>query len=179
MDDIREISLKEFIEENQALLSALAVLATLTAFITKLSIEWLAIGLSFVFIIGMIIVWHEINSRFPIKISFKLLTFRYVLLLGFSGLILYSLLEFRQIWNAFLFIPLFMLFTSVIILALKPLMRISIIKRICGIGQQKNVLQKLIKIILLLIIMWISLILASIFSPFLNSIFTWIKISFK
>ena len=177
--DIKETSLKEFIEANHILLSTLAVFATITAFITKLSIEWLATTLSFIFIIGMVIVWHEIHSHFPVKMSFKLWLFRYVLLFGFSGLALYSLLEFRQAWNILLFIPLSMLFMYVIIFTLKPLLRFNFIVKFLGVGKQKNFGQKIIKAICFIGIMWVGLLLSSIFSPFINLIFTLIKNSFK
>jgi hypothetical protein len=177
--DTKETSLKEFIEANHILLSTLAVFATITAFITKLSIEWLAITLSFIFIIGMIIVWHEIHSHFPEKMSFKLWLFRYVLLFGFSCLALYSLLEFRQIWNMLLFIPLSILFMYVIISALKPLTRFNIVIKILGIRQQKNIWQKIMRVICVIGIMIISLSFASIFSPFINLLLTWIRASFK
>ena len=177
--DIKETSLKEFIEANHILLSTLAVFATITAFINKLSIEWLAAMLSFVFIIGMLLIWHEINSHFPAKMSPKLELFRYILLFGFSGLALYSLLEFRQTWNMLLFIPLFLLFMYVIVFALKPLVKYNFIIKILGIKQQKNIWQKIIIIICAISIPLISMSLASIFSPFINLILTWIKINFK
>jgi hypothetical protein len=157
----------------------LAVFATITAFINTLSVKWLAAMLSSVLIIGMILIWHEVNSHFPKKMSLKLGLFRYILLLGFCGLTLYSLIEFRQTWNMFLFMPLSISFMYAIIFSLKPLIKFDIVIKILGIGQQRNVWQKIIRIICAISVTLISLFLASIISPFINLILTWIKISFK
>jgi len=111
MEKKKLVSLEEFIKESHILLSALAVFATLTALLSKLSISWLSTFLSFLSIGGLILIWLEIRSKIPKEnISIRLLLFRYVLLWGLGGIGAYWLLVFRDIWKVSLFIPLFFLF---------------------------------------------------------------------
>jgi len=111
MKEKKLVSLEKFIKDNNVLLSALAVFASLTALLSKLSISWLSTFLSFLSIGGLILIWLEIRSKIPKdNISIRLLFFRYVLLWGLGGIGLYWLLAFRDIWKVGLFVPLFFLF---------------------------------------------------------------------
>jgi len=109
MLETNDQSLGDFINKTHSLLSTLAVFAALTGFAGTLEIKWLSNALTFVLLIGMTLIWHEIQSHLPNKLTIKskkLYLFRYVLLLGFSGFVLYILLEFRTVWHFSLFIPL-------------------------------------------------------------------------
>lgn len=177
--DKNGMSVKEFIDKNQALLSALAIFATLATLLGSLPIKWMAAVFSFIAIAGMVIVWHEINAQLPEKMSLKLFLFRYVLLWGLGGLVFYWLLEFREIWHIFLFIPLAVVFTYEILLTLSPFTKHPTVKWVFGIGKQKNWFQKILKVITILIVGYFSLFLAGLFSTPLNLIFDLIKNTFK
>jgi len=170
--------LKEFIEKNHILLSAVAVFATITALLSNLPIKWVSTVLSFISIAGTVVIWHEVQTQLPKKMSPKLFLFRYVLLWGLGGLVFYWLLEFREIWHVFLFIPLTIVFMSEIVLTLRPLTELNIVKKIFGLGKEKNWFQKILKVGVALSIAFISLFLATLFSPSINLILDWIKNTF-
>jgi len=113
METRKEITLKEFIDTNSHLLSAMAALTALFAFVGKLPISWLNSILSFLFIGGIVIVLIEINSNTPKEKerSWRLDLFHLVLLLGMWGTIAYWLLLYRTFWNMFLWVPLWVLLT--------------------------------------------------------------------
>lgn len=172
------MSLKEFIEKNHTLLSALAIFATITALLGNLPIHWIGIILSFISITGLIVIWYELKTQLPEKMAPALFIFRYVLLWGFGMLIFYWLLEFREIWHLFLVIPLTILFGYEIVSTLKPLKETKIAKYVFGINKKKNSFQKLLRAITILSITFFSLYLATIFSMPLNLILDWIKSNF-
>ncbi|MFC1638850.1 hypothetical protein ACFL26_01095 [Patescibacteria group bacterium] len=124
MPETKKTSLGQYIADTHQLLTTLAVFAALAGFASNLPIKWLAGALVFTLVVGMILIWHEIQSRLPKKLSVretKLFLFRYVLLFGFWGFILYLLLEFRAVWRVFLFIPLTAVFAYVLHFSLRPL----------------------------------------------------------
>jgi len=176
--DKNGMQLKEFIEKNHALLSAVAIFATITALLSSLPIKWMGIVLSFITMAGMVVIWHEIKAQLPEKMSPKLFMFRYILLWGFGALVFYWILEFREIWHVFLFVPLTILFVYEIVQTLKPLTQLAIIKKVFGIGSQKNFFQKFLKLAVLITIVYGSLYSATIFSIPLNLILDTIKNSF-
>lgn len=173
------MTLKQFIENNQSLLSALAVFAAITTLSGNLNIQWLNILFSFIIIAGMIIIWLEVNTQFPEKVSSKLFLFHYILLWGLGALVFYWLLEFRTIWHIFLFIPLTIIFLYEILLTLNPLTKFKIVQRIFGIGKQKNWFQKIFKFIIMLVIVCISFFLAISSSTPLNLLLDAAKNTFK
>ncbi len=173
------MTLKEFIEKNHILLSTVAVFATIVALLSNLPIRWMGTLLSFIFIAGIVIVWHEIQTQLPKKMGPKLFLFRYVLLWGLWGFIFYWLLEFREIWHVFLFVLLFAMFLYLILSSLKPLTEWKFLIKVFGIGQSKTKLQKFLRGIILFIIGYFSLYAASLFSVPLNLILDAIKNTFK
>lgn len=173
------MSLKEFIEKNHSLLSAMAIFATITALLDNLPVRWIGIVLSFISIAGLVVIWHELKAQLPKTMSPKLFIFRYVLLWGFGALVFYWLLVFREIWHFFLFAPLTILFMYEIVLTLKPLTEWKIVKWMFGIGKEKNWFQKLLKGVVTLILGLTSLYFATLFSIPLNLILDAIKNSFK
>ena len=175
----KEVSLKEFIEENHILLSMVAVFATIIALINNLQIQWVSKSLSFIFIIGMVVVWHELYAQLPKKMSPKLLLFRYVLLWGLWGLVFYWFLEFRGVWHAFLVIPLFGMFFYLILYSLKPLINLKFMIKIFGFGQAKSKVQIFLRGVVIFLIGYLSLYAASLFSIPLNLILDMVKNSFK
>lgn len=173
------MSLKEFVENNHKLLSTVAIFATITTLINNLPIKWMSVALSFISIAGMVVVWHEIKTQLPEKMSPRLFIFRYILLWGFGGLVFYWILEFREIWHYFLFAPLSALFMYITIQTLNPLTNQPVVKKIFGIGGSKTWLQKILKVVVLLSIVFVSLYFATLFSIPLNLIFDVIKNNFR
>lgn len=177
--DRNGMTLKEFIEKNHVLLSAMAIFATIAALLGNLPIRWMSILLSFIAITGVVLIWHEVNSQLPEKMRPKLFLFRYVLLWGLGSLVFYWLLEFREIWHVFLFIPLFVLFMYEIVLTLNPLKEWSIVKWVFGIDKEKNWFQKILGIVTILAIGYTSLYLAALFSIPINLMLDAIKNTFQ
>lgn len=173
------VSLKEFIEKNHTLLSALAIFATVTALLSNLPIKWIGTVLSFISMAGLIMVWYELKAQLPERMSPKLFLFSYVLLWGFGVLVFYWLLEFREIWHLLLFAPLTILFMFEIIQTLNPLREWSVAKRVFGIGKEKNWFQKMFKVAVALGIGFISFYFAALFSSPLNMVFDVIKNTFR
>lgn len=182
MNDAKRITLKEFIGENSVLFSALAVFVAIFALMGKLSINWLNSALSFIFLGGMIIILHEIQSYFPKDkngMSVRLILFNYVILLSLWGILLYWLLAFRTFWNVFLAIPIFILLViGMTNSTIKLLARKSFFVKIFGIGQKKNVWQVAADVIYCLVIIFLSFIYAGIFTPIINIILNATKIYF-
>lgn len=54
-----------FIEQNDKLLSALAVFSGLVAFSKEFQPEWLGAAIAFIFIAGLVLVAWELRGRFP------------------------------------------------------------------------------------------------------------------
>lgn len=199
MEEIKTVSLKQFIIENHILLSALAVFATLSALLSKLSISWLSTLLSFISIAGLILIWLEIQSQLPKeKISLKLLLFRYVMIWGLGGLILYWLLAFRDIWKVSLFVPLFFLFVYMFYSPFKLLSQIltqiinwlnslprfkqtKFFKKILEIKNSNNfkIFLKILRAAYLIIVIIISFNYAVLLSPPINAILDLIKNTFR
>jgi len=181
MNDAERISLKEFIKENNALLSALAVFVAISAFLSRLPINWLNSALSFILFGGIVVILYEIQSYFPKdqnKMSLRLFLFNYVIIFGLWGILLYWLLTFRTFWKVFLFFPLFFLFVLMANSTFKPLTGINLFVKIFGIGQKKNTFQLILRDIYWIAIVLLSLIYASIFTPVLNIILDFIKSNF-
>jgi len=103
-------TLDDFVKNNNHLLSAMAVLAALFAFVGKYPINWLNSILSFLFIGGIIIILYEINSKMPKEKerSLRLTLFQPVILVGMWTTIIYWLLLYRTFWNTFLWFPLWL-----------------------------------------------------------------------
>lgn len=200
MKEKKIISLKQFIEDNHILLSALAVFSSLSALLSRLSINWLNTFFSFISIAGMIIIWFEVQSRLPKEkeMSIRLLLFRYVLIFGLYGLMFYWLLAFRDLWKTFLFIPLFFLFISMLNSQFKLLSQIlfqvinqindlsrfkqtKLFKKILEIKNDNNfkILLKILKVTYLIIIIFISFNYAILLSPPINAILDLIKNNFR
>lgn len=175
-------SLKEFIQENQYLLSSMAVLVAITSFMANLSPHWLAQTLTFISILGVITIWFELNSLIPKEGTSRLFIFRYVILSGLVGFIFYWLLAFKQFWNIFLFVPIFLLLLFIIVDTIKQLKEIEFVQKIFGIGTDKNKWQKLLNIasnIFLFIFLIYLLRFSTLISPGFNFILDIIRLNFN
>lgn len=158
--DNKRISLEEFIKQNEVLLSAFGVFAALIVLSKSLSNEWFSFFFSFVWIGGLIIVWFEIWSKLPKenKMGLRLFLFRYILLWGGIGLVVYWLFEFRYIWDVALFFPATIIIFWFLYGSLLPAVRyFRITRKLFGIGaEKKNSFQKVARLVACLTAFFIS-----------------------
>lgn len=94
-----------FIEQNDKLLSALAVFSGLVAFSKEFQPEWLGAAIAFIFIAGLVLVAWELRGRFPEKMAWPLYLFRYVILWGLGGILIYWVYTYRIFWDMALWLP--------------------------------------------------------------------------
>ena len=94
-DDSKGTTLFSFIEENHRLLSVLGIFTALTVFARTLPIRILSDLLSFFFLAATVVLWFELQERYPSKTSsqklrlFEILVSTAVLLLVACWLFLY------------------------------------------------------------------------------------------
>jgi len=99
------VSLESFIKDNEALLSALAVIAALFVFSKDLSPSYAAGTILFFLTGGIVLLWLEIWFKFPEQVTWRLFLFRYVMLWSVIGIIYCWLYQYRAFWDIALFIP--------------------------------------------------------------------------
>lgn len=100
------LTLSSFIEQNDKLLSALAVFSGLVAFSKEFTPQWLGASIAFFFLGGLVLVAWELRGKFPQQVTWSLFLFRYVILWGMGGIIIYWLYTYRIFWDITLWIPL-------------------------------------------------------------------------
>src|SRR5580698_9303665 len=125
-------SLHDFIEQNQSLLSAMAVLVAIATFVANLPVHCLGSVRLFLSIAGVVTIWVELYMRFPTTGSIRLVLFKNILSVSLMGFILYWFLAFGTFWNIFLFVPLFCSLLYMSLTILTQLMAIPFIKNIFG-----------------------------------------------
>lgn len=99
------VTLSAYISDNEQLLSALAVFSALIVLSDGLLSNLFRYLLTFVFHVGLILVFFELYYKLPKKQSMRLFLFQYVLLWGTSGIIAYCIYKYRFISNVILFLP--------------------------------------------------------------------------
>lgn len=137
-------SLRDFIDENQNLLSAMAVLVAIASFVTNLPIHWLGSTLLFLTIAGIVTVWVELYILFPKTGSMRLMIFKNVLSFGLIGFVFYWFLAFGTFWNIFSFVPLFAMLLYMSLTVLTQLVAFPIVRKIFGKKGNRNVWQKIL-----------------------------------
>lgn len=160
----------------------MAVLMALATFSTNLPIHWLGSTLSFLSIAGVVTVWFELNSQIPKKTSLRLFLFRYVLLWGLTGLVIYWLLAYRAFWNAFLFVPFFIVILFAFFSTMKQFTDTPFISKYFGSGVQKKLWQKILIFFYKTFLFFgfsFCFIFALSLSPFLNQLLDFIKVHFN
>jgi len=101
-----KISLSTFIEDNHKIISVLGIFSALTVFSRSLQLKALGDVLSFMFLTLTIIVWFELWGKFPSEeTTGRLSWFETILTFTILGLVIYSLLEYRGIWDHLLMVP--------------------------------------------------------------------------
>jgi hypothetical protein len=180
-------ALREFINDNSSLFSVMAVLAAIFAFISKLPISWLNNIFSFVILAGITIIWLEIKSDIPREsgMSGRLFWFSYVVNLLILGTIFYWVVLYRDFWNIFLSLPLFLWLAYFIhsnvktfLQVIKSFGEIPFIKKQLETKIIKNILDKLndrtlikiVKIIYLIFLFFYSIALSFPLAKLINSL---------
>lgn len=164
-------TLYECLEENHNLLSTLGIFGALTVFAGSMELKPVGYLLSFLLLAAMILVWREIRMRLPERKEWSLTVFKWILEIGLWVLVAYWLLEYRAIWDAFLFLPLIFGFTYLIAVRIRDLRRFKIVDAVFGFGREHpNKLQRAAGVILALIVMYISFGLAVLLSVPANAI---------
>lgn len=184
MTDTNEqnLTLRDFIEKNQGLLSSIAVLFAIATFVDTLSVKWLGSVLMFLSIAGVVTLWTELFMCFPKTGSIRLILFKNIISLGLMGFVLYWFLAFDRFWNIFFFVPLFLLLFYMSNILLKQFMSVSFIKRLFGEKGKRNIWQKILVVIYAVIVfyglMWmLSISIGA--SPGFNYILELIRLNFK
>ncbi len=146
MTDVNKqnLTLRDFIEKNQSLLSSMAVLFAIATFVDTLSVKWLSNVLMFLSIAGVVTLWVELFMCFPKTGSVRLILFKNILSLGLMGFVLYWFLAFDRFWNIFLFVPLFFVLFYMSNVLLEQFMSVPLIKRLFGEKGKRNVWQKIL-----------------------------------
>ncbi len=111
----KDITLKLFITENQSLLSAIAILATLATLLNNLPINWISYSLSFLLLSAMALLWSEIKLKRDGNDGLSLYFFKLFMQISYWLIILYILLSHRILsWFTLAFpIALALIFFSV------------------------------------------------------------------
>jgi hypothetical protein len=137
-------SLRDFIDENQNLLTAIAVLVAIAAFVAGLSVQWLGKSLLFLSIAAIVTVWTELFFLFPKTGSLRLMLFKNILSLFLLGFVTYWFLAFGAFWSIFSFLPLFVALVYMTTTILKQLAAIPIIQNIFGKHGHRNIYQRVL-----------------------------------
>ncbi len=182
IDNITGKTLKEFIRNNEVLLSSIAVVATLIFFSRDLTPHFIAELISFLLIGGMILLWLEIWSKFPEQVQWRLFLFRYVLLWSVAGVIFSWVYEYRTFWDMFLFIPISIIIYITNSSSITQTLGVfSLTRNFFGIGidnKEKTSLQKWIKGIAIMFGIFLAFFLGVWFSYGINAIFDIAKLNF-
>lgn len=145
--DKNSLSLKDFIDQNHNLLSALAVLIAIASYAGSLPVQWLGSTILFLSIAGVITVWFELYKNFPKTGTLRLVIFKNITTFGLIGITFYWFLSFPSFWNIFLFIPLFFFLYYMFHTTLKQFMEFSFVKKIIGKTGHRNIWQKILVLI--------------------------------
>lgn len=96
-------TLSGFVEQNEKLIGVLGVFTAVSIFTGQLRLHWFAYGLSFVFMLLVVILWIELWSKFPYGSGdWKIAAFEDLLFLAVIGLVAYVLIDYRDIWDQYL-----------------------------------------------------------------------------
>lgn len=95
-------SLAAFVDDNQRLIATLGVFTALTVFVGNLPAKLFGFLLSFLFLIGTILLWSELSSRFPKLRTERLYWFQSIIEVAVPILIIYLILQFSVIIRYFL-----------------------------------------------------------------------------
>ncbi|OGC85504.1 MAG: hypothetical protein A2V73_06430 [candidate division Zixibacteria bacterium RBG_19FT_COMBO_42_43] len=168
-----KISLRQFIENNQRLITTMGVFFALTIYSTSIPIKQIALALSFLFMTCSFLIWMEVLSGITDYTSWSLHWFQIALLWAFLAFSFYWYIEYRTIWRYLLFIPLFSFISWSFMAIMK---RYRLFERVLVIVPEK--IRRPIHISMGIVLILISAEVAFLIMPSLNSILGRIADSF-
>jgi hypothetical protein len=162
-----QVTLAAFIKDNHDLMEVLGVLVALTVFASNLPLKPIGYGLSFMFLTMAVLIWLELWGRFPSGSGTALLFwFENVLSLTILGIVVYWLLDYRNLWHQFLFLLIFLIIGGLFSSFMK---RFNVFNRLFRAKpRQRKALRYILGIVVLLVMLSMSFYLAHIVAPSLN-----------
>lgn len=107
-------TLASAVEENHKLITVLGVFTALTVFAANLRLQPFGQVLSFLFMSLTILVWFELWGRFPNERGNWTLTwFENLLFITVLAVVLYWLVDFRELWHTYLWLLVFSVILAV------------------------------------------------------------------
>ena len=101
-------TLTKFIEDNEKLINVLGVFTAIKVFVGELRLQAYGYTLSFMFMTLTVILWLELWGKFPSESGdWKITWFENILFLTVLAILVYWLIDFRDIWHEFLFLLIF------------------------------------------------------------------------
>ena len=168
----KEFTVKDFIDDNFKLLSALAIFGALIEFSARLSPAWFGYFLNILFFTCFVIIFIELfkSAWMMKKRTFLLSLFRYILFWLLLLLILYWLAIFKIIEKN---IAAMVVFSGLIQLFIWIL---TVKVKILGlVANKRKYLQTLYKIGIIILMIFISIFLTILITPYLNNLIEQIK----
>lgn len=162
-------TLSKFVEDNEKLINVLGVFTAITVFVSELRLQIFGYVLSFAFMAVTVILWLELWGKFPSgKGDWKLIWFENILTLTVMALILYWLIDFRDIWREALVLFIFSIISAVFSIVMK---RFGIFNKLFHTQDGKlKWLRYTLGLIIILIILYTSLIIAYAITPSINNV---------
>lgn len=134
--DPGDVSLTEFIEENQRTISVLGVFTALTVFSRQLPLRVLSDILSFLFLAATVLLWFELLGRYPAKSSsFRMSMFESILSLAIMVLVFYWLVLYREFWRHLLVL---LFFAGLSTLLTKVMQHYNVFNRVFNAKQHRR-----------------------------------------
>jgi len=164
----QEHTLTEFVEANHRLITVLGVFTALTVFSSSLELRPFGYLLSFLFMTLAILIWFELWSRFPSKPgTWKLTWFENVLSFTVLALVAYWLVFFRSIWHTYLVL----LVAGLLLAGITSVMwRYNVFERFFKARPgQKKFLRYSFGIVLVLLVLFISFLVADVVAGPVNT----------
>jgi len=168
-------SLTQYIEENHKLITVLGVFTALTVFARSLPITTLGLFLSFLFMTLAVFVWLELFARFPSKAGgWRVTWFENILSLSVFMLVIYWILDYRQVWSQVLIIPVFGMLMGAISFLLK---RFDVFNRLFrSQPDEKRALRYVFGIAIVAIAFFLSALVVSPLNHLLDHLASWMAI---
>jgi hypothetical protein len=163
------VTLTKFIEDNEKLINVLGVFTAITVFVGELRLQAFGYALSFMFMTLTVLLWLELWSKFPSESGdWKITWFENILFLTVLAILVYWLIDFRDIWHEFLFILIFGIISGLFSVVMK---KFGIFNKLFHTQAGKlKWLRYIFGIIILIIIISGSWLLAQSIAPMANEV---------
>lgn len=162
-------TLTKFIEDNEKLINVLGVFTAITVFVGELRLQAFGYALSFMFMTLTVILWLELWGKFPSESGdWKITWFENILFLAVLAILVYWLIDFRDIWHDFLFVLVFGMISALFSIVMK---RFGVFNKLfhTQAGRLKW-LRYIFGIIIMLIIITTSWLMAQSIAPIINNV---------